>query len=76
MDDTVQVKCTKCKGTFRERARRGSPDVHIKDAMRTARRIRKELREVQNEVRSKVTTSRHSARHAPEGRDGPDGRDA
>ena len=67
MDDSVQVRCTRCKSVFRERARRMqggysrqcptcdvilffedySPDINIKRAMTTARRIRKELRELE-----------------------------
>jgi hypothetical protein len=67
MDDSVQIKCTRCKNVFRDRARRlqngysrqctacevviffdeDSQTPNIKQAMRTARRIRKELRELE-----------------------------
>jgi hypothetical protein len=82
MDDTVQVKCTRCKGTFRERARRlqnnysrqcptcevvlffdeDSPDANIKQAMRTARRVRKELREAEAEFRPRMMSRRGASR--------------
>jgi hypothetical protein len=78
MDDSVQVKCTRCKSAFRERARRlqngfsrvvvffdeDSSDANIKSAMRMARRVRKELREAEAEFRPRMMLSRRgSSRH-------------